>query len=219
MAPGMLRLDNEDKVLVVAPHADDEVHCAGTVAKAVAHGAQVASVSFSFCADSLPPEFSLKDIMEENAESLDSLGVPPENRWHRDFDVRNFSDYRQDILEHLVMIRREFQPTVVLCPASTDTHQDHRVVYEECERLFRTELVLGWMHPLNMRSIPCDVFVPITWADWYKKLGAWGKYASQHGKGVFGTQWLETICATWGRMSRGDAKWAEAFQFIGGNFA
>ena len=206
------------RVLVVVPHVDDEVHCAGTIHQMRRDGAEVALVSFSFCEKSLTEGYDLEDIIFEFEASMDVLGIPEELRWERDFPVRRFPEYRQKILDQLVRAKKDFAPTIVLCPSSTDTHQDHRVVYEECERLFRTCIVLGYLHPLNMREIHADLFVRLSSADMATKLRAWHCYMSQRTKGgPFNTAWIDYLCRVWSFMGRRCGGHAEAFEFIGGS--
>jgi len=211
----MLHLTDFSRILVVAPHVDDEIHCAATARKLVEQGCDVGSVSFSFCEESLPIEFSLEDIIQEHSSSLDLIGIKHCFRWERGFQVREFLSRRQEILEQLVEVKREFAPTVVLCPSSTDTHQDHRVVFDECERLFRDTTVLGYIHALNMRQINPTLFVPVRQRQMAVKRDAWSCYRSQNVKASpFGAEWIDLQAKTWGKMC-GYAL-AEAFEFIRG---
>ena len=124
------------------------------------------------------------------------------------------------ILEQLVRIRKEFAPSLILCPSSTDTHQDHRVVYEECERLFRSETMLGYIHPLNMREIRPDLFVPLTRQEFETKMRAWDCYTTQIMKdGPFCAPWLRNLSHLWEGMARLDGEKCEAFEFIRGVLA
>ena len=217
----MTHFDKSNRVLVAAPHADDEVHCAGTANKLASLGCEVAAVSFSYCEKSLTTGFSASDIVAEQQESMGIIGIPDELLWTRDFPVREFPEFRQGILEQLVQIRREFMPNVILCPSSTDTHQDHHVVYEECERVWRGHAtVLGWLHPLNMRTIHADAFVRLTAEEMFRKLQVWRCYKSQAAKrSGWNEDWMEHLCRVWGVMARGDSDFAEAFEFIGGSIA
>ena len=212
----MLNFSKKSRVLVVAPHADDEVHCGGTIKKFSKMGCEIAYVSFSFCAASLPGGFSEEDIKEENSKSLDILGVEDELRFNFDFNVRHFDAYRQDILEELVLLRNRFQPTVVLCPSMDDSHQDHVVVHNECERAFRRNVtLLGYMHPLNSRAIFPNFFAMLKHDEWIAKLESWNAYESQRHKPTpFTCTWLDTVCKMWGSLGFGVGNHAEAFHAL-----
>ena len=47
------------------------------------------------------------------------------------YSVRKLHEKRQEILEYLVNIRKEFQPELVIGPSLNDFHQDHQVVCQE----------------------------------------------------------------------------------------
>ena len=51
------------------------------------------------------------------------------------------------LLEQFVKIRNEYNPDLVLLPASSDTHQDHNTVYTEGFRAFKHASILGYELP------------------------------------------------------------------------
>ena len=217
----MLTFAKNSRVLVVAPHVDDETHCGGTIKKLSKLGCEIAYVSFSYCAESLPDGFTCAGIVAENNAALDWLGVAEELRFNRDFPVRRFGDNRQEILENLIRLRDGFEPTVVISPASGDSHQDHRVVFDECERAFRRNVTLvGYLHPLNMRSMQPNLLVRIEDDEWEAKRQAWHAYVSQRSKhSPFNDAWINTLGKMWSLYGMGVSGHAEAFECIGGNVA
>jgi len=70
----------------------------------------------------------------QNASS--HLGIKKENIITYDFPVREFPKYRQEILEKLIVLKKEVQPDLVLLPSSSDIHQDHHQIYIEGLRAF-----------------------------------------------------------------------------------
>ena len=131
------------RVLAISPHTDDvELAAGGTVARLVKEGAVVHILALSAAEESNPG----CDLRAEQATAAESLGAACAVLG---FPVRHFSEHRQAVLDALIGARDDFQPDLVLIPSSTDTHQDHEVVYREALRAFRRCTVLGYHHPTN----------------------------------------------------------------------
>lgn len=192
------------RVLVLAPHTDDEISCSGTIARAVAEGANVKVVAFSDTgSEQLAAEFGL---------SCDVLGVQ-RLRWLHSYDVRRFGERRQSILEAMVLDQRSFKPDVVLCPSSADGHQDHQVINQEARRAFRNvPLLLGYESPCNQREAKTDVFVELAGLNLLSKVKAMRCYESQDERKHWGDLW-EPLAYTRGRQCR--TQYAEAFELLG----
>jgi len=205
--------DESDRMLVVLPHLDDEVHCAGLIFDAVRNGVKVFVVGLSACEESLPRGYDRSVIVEEFRQSCELLGV--EEHISCKMKVRNFPENRQEILNIIRTQVNYFKPTVVLCPASTDNHQDHKVVYEEVTRLCKSQVVVGYIHVPNMREIRPNVLVRITTDAMKTKVGCWQRYRSQNEKsGIIDSAFLITSCEYWGRIA--GAEYAEPYEWIGG---
>jgi LmbE family N-acetylglucosaminyl deacetylase len=86
----------------------------------------------------------LANLVEEYHHSMDILGVKPENVFLHDFVTRRFQASRQEILEVLINLKKEYQPEVVFVHTSKDIHQDHQTVTEEALRAFRGTTLLGF---------------------------------------------------------------------------
>ena len=106
------------KVLILAPHTDDaEFGCGGAIAKWIRLGYEVKVIAFSYV--------GRNDLFEEMNEAMGELGVK-EFKIHN-YQVRNFNRFRQRILDDMIKEDRAFNPDLVVCPATTDQHQDHQV--------------------------------------------------------------------------------------------
>jgi LmbE family N-acetylglucosaminyl deacetylase len=86
----------------------------------------------------------LANLVEEYHHSMDILGVKSENVFLHDFVTRRFQASRQEILEVLINLKKEYQPEVVFVHTSKDIHQDHQTVTEEALRAFRGTTLLGF---------------------------------------------------------------------------
>ena len=83
-------------VLILAPHTDDgELGCGGMIAKMIEKGASVYYAAFSTAAESVPEGFP-KDILKTEVKNATAkLGIPPENLFIYDYQVRRLNYSRQ----------------------------------------------------------------------------------------------------------------------------
>ena len=162
------------RVLALSPHTDDvEIACGAVVAKLIDHGAKVDHIAFSWCAN-----HQLKD---EWIASNHALGV--NSAYLSNFPRRTFPARRQDILQLLCDWRNNNQPyDLVLCPCSTDIHQDHQVIHQEALRAFRrTSTLWGYIMPWN--TLPtCNptLYVSLDPRHITKQKQALDHYTTQH---------------------------------------
>jgi LmbE family N-acetylglucosaminyl deacetylase len=192
-------ISSNTRVLVVAPHVDDEINCAGLLVRARKEKARVLVVACSACEESVPVGFDPRNIMKEFRSSCGLLGVEGKV-WH--YEVRHLADKRQDILEKLVDINRSYIPNVVVCPSSTDGHQDHKVIYEECFRAFRNRILLGWESPNNQRESVTNLFVTLSNDDVLEKINAWYGYKTQHHRTYFDDAFIRSLAEVRGKQCR-----------------
>ena len=153
------------KALILSPHPDDmEFGCGGTVSKLTRTGHEVRQLVFC-----LAPGLGVSgDIRREEATAAARiLGLS--GTQVSDFPHRNFSSVRQMVLDYLCKINDEYRPDVVYCPATTDNHQDHRVIAEEAIRAFRNQSLYGYELPWNNISFNHVVFEVIGTRDLDRK--------------------------------------------------
>lgn len=200
------------RLLVIAPHVDDEIACAATIARARGEGAEVFVYAISTCAETLPA--LLPDTLTN--EFQDSCAVLGAKAGWGSWPVRRLHSARQEILDRLISLRRSFRPDVVICPSSTDCHQDHAVVHRECMRAFRNAgTLLGWESPNNQRSGRLDYFIQVTREHLTEKLIAHGCYKSQQFRTHLDRELWSSLAIVRGRQCRSDTGLAEAFETLG----
>lgn len=168
------------RVLVCAPHTDDaELGCGGTMAKFVEAGMDVHIMAFSRAEESLPPG-AAKDMLEvEMRNSLHRMGIFDSHISMHGFPVRRFGEHRQDILETMVQVCRNFAPTIVFIPSSTDVHQDHQVIHNEAVRAFRSASIWGYELPWNQVSAHLTGYVELEERHVESKIASLDAYESQ----------------------------------------
>ena len=175
----MVLLEAFRRVLVLAPHTDDEFGCAGTMLRLLEAGAEVHYLALSRCEDSLPAGLPLDTLEVECRACLAALGVPEFNVHLSGYGVRHFPEYRQQILEAFVEFRKDLEPDLVLLPSSYDTHQDHETVAREGFRAFKTCSILGYELPQNLITFRNTAFVALTPEQLDRKTAALRLYRSQ----------------------------------------
>jgi LmbE family N-acetylglucosaminyl deacetylase len=198
------------KVLVLAPHVDDEIFCAGAVRRLREEGASVLIVAGSACLESVPDGISASPAYEF-AKSCELLGVESSLL---DFPVRRFDEHRQEMLDMFCELNKDFAPDLVFCPSGTDGHQDHAVVHREARRAFRGVTTLGWESPNNQRVTHTDVFWAIDEADLGYKINIWRGYQSQHHRVYFNGDTIRSLATVRGHQCRSLTGFAEAFEAI-----
>lgn len=168
------------KILALSPHTDDiEFGCGGTLARLQEQGAEIHSAVFSHCEKSVPDGFPKDVLIKEMHNAAAKLSIPEDNIHIFNYPVREFSSFRQDILENLVELKKKIKPDLVLTTSTYDVHQDHEVISKESIRAFRFTSLLGYELPWNNLQFPNQVVVELTSAHLDTKLEAIACYQSQ----------------------------------------
>ena len=103
----------------------------------------------------------------------------------------------------------------VICPPSTDTHQDHQTVHQEAVRVFRNApLLLGWDSPQNERTATRDVFIELDEGHLGRKLKAFACYRSQRARIHTGPDMWRSLARVRGLRCRAETGLAEAFELL-----
>lgn len=202
---------SSNKILVLAPHTDDgELGCGGSIAKYCADKKEVFYAAFSTCKKSLPPDWPADTLEKECKAALKQLGVPASNILLYDFDVREFDQKRQEILEELVKLNKSIQPDLVFIPAASDIHQDHQVIHAEALRAFKHCSLLGYELPWNQPGFQTQFFIKLDATAIEKKIAALRSYASQAHRNYMQENFIRSLATVRGVQCH--ATYAEAFE-------
>jgi LmbE family N-acetylglucosaminyl deacetylase len=169
-----------ERVLLLGAHTDDvEWGCGATVSKLARRGAELRYLAFSAAEESVRPEYA-KDILRHEVKlGAGTLGISQDNIEVLRFPVRRFPEYRQEILEVLVRVARDWRPDLVFVHATEDTHQDHETLSRESFRAFKRTRLLGYEISHNHRSFAPSFFSVVSEADLDAKVRALESYSSQ----------------------------------------
>ncbi|WP_048811378.1 PIG-L deacetylase family protein [Thermococcus gammatolerans] len=204
------------RVLFLSPHTDDvELGAGGTLVKFLELGHEILWVVFSTAEESLPDNMPKDTLKREFLGVINDLGLKGENYRILNFHVRRLHEYRQEILEELVKIRKEFAPDLVIGPSLNDYHQDHQVVAWEMTRAFKnTSSIICYELPWNHVTFNTQLFIKLEEKHVKKKVELLSNYESQLllNRPYFSKDFI----FGWARM-RGvqvKAEFAEAFEVI-----
>ncbi len=199
------------RILALAPHTDDaELGAGGYIYQSILQGATVLYVAFSDCKNSLDKKYPPNTLSKECLLSTKTLGISYTKIL--DFDVRNFHSKRQEILDKLIEIKKDFNPEEVLTPSRSDIHQDHQVITNEAIRAYKMCSILGYELPWNCFNIHLDYFVELTEETIKKKLEALKKYESQKQRFYFSKKYILNHLKSKGSLIEVD--FAETFEII-----
>ncbi len=137
------------RVLVLSPHTDDaELGAGGTIIKLIEKECEIYWIVFSIAKKSIPQNLPKNILEKEFLEVIREVGI--EHYVINKYPVREFHKYRQDILEYLVKVRKDYNPDLVFTTSIHDIHRDHRVIAEESVRAFKFQSIISYEEPWNV---------------------------------------------------------------------
>jgi LmbE family N-acetylglucosaminyl deacetylase len=199
--------------LVLAPHTDDgEFGCGGTIAKLTGEGHRVLYAAFSAAEQSVLPQYPPDILRHEVKDATKALGIYREDCLVLDFHVRNFPAQRQDILEEMVRLNKEYAPEMVFMPSLYDTHQDHAVIAGEGFRAFKKTTLFGYEVPWNNLVFKTSSFFALTERELQTKGNALKCYLSQQHRDYATEEFVRGLAVM--RGTQVGQRYAEAFEVI-----
>jgi LmbE family N-acetylglucosaminyl deacetylase len=220
------------RILIVAPHADDEaLGCGGLIAFARRRGAAV-FVLFMTCAGFEPLSGGCTST---DGQREDDLRAAVNEAEIADYDVVFGSDKHLllDTVPQKTIISaiesaskcslRRLKPDILLIPSPSHNHQDHRAVHSAAIAACRNPsvappLCLEYEIPgtglLGYPALPADVYVGLSTADLDSKQKHFSRYASQvaTGRGFRSHEAIQALAHARGIES--GFEYAEAFHMI-----
>ena len=196
------------QILFIGAHPDDiELGCGAFLHHILPHS-EVLCVTLS----DNQKNPSLKNIVEEHMASYQVLGVPENRIIIEKFETRKFPDKRQEVLEYMLKLRREFKPDMVFVHTRSDIHQDHNVVTEEALRAYRGTTVLGFDVVRSSYGFFPHFLVEVTQADVDAKINALAEYKTYLDKYYFDPALLRATMVRHGALA--EKQFAEGFDIL-----
>ena len=191
----MNNLSNE-KLLVIAPHSDDEVlGCGGLISKVKKSGGKVFVLIFNLGFEKDDTSESQEKRKNEVKNAMDVLGVDdydlvnsePNN--NRNLDSKPLHDLIEVIESTSNVSLEKISPTIVAIPTIFSHHQDHVHVHHACIAALRpistpvSSIVFSYEAPEHSRWSASGIFEPNFFVEIdneiENKIQAFLKYESQ----------------------------------------
>ncbi len=206
------------RLLLLSPHTDDvELGAGGTVVKFLQEGHEIYWAVFSTAEKSLPANAKPGTLKKEFMRVVTSLQNEFGNIHSQifDYEVRRLNFYRQDVLDDLISIRKEFKPDLVIGPSLNDFHQDHTTVAYEMVRAFKnTSKIISYELPWNHITFETRLFVRLKKEHVDRKWALLKNYATQFIKkrSYFSEEYIYGLAKV--RGTQCNATYAEAFEVV-----
>jgi LmbE family N-acetylglucosaminyl deacetylase len=196
------------RVLFIGAHPDDiELGC-GALISNILDKTEVICVTLS----DNQKNPALKNLVEEHRRSMSVLGVPPERDILEAFETRRFPQLRQEILEYLYRLNREYQPDIVFTHTRQDIHQDHVQTTEEVLRAFRGRTVLGFDALRSSYGFFPHFLAEVSEQDVEKKVQALAEYRTYQDKYYVDASVLRATMIRHGALA--EMSFAEGFDIL-----
>jgi len=204
------------RILVLSPHTDDaELGCGGSISRLLEEGNQILWIVFSTAKTSLPKGLPDDTLKKEFCNVCSSLKLDESCYKILDYDVRKLQEDRQEILERMVEVNRNYKPTLVIGPSINDHHQDHCTIAQEMVRAFkRGSSVICYELPWNHTTFSTQMFIRLTKKQVDKKIALLRHYPSQKLKNreYFSDEFIKGLAKVRGVQI--NSSYAEAFEVI-----
>jgi LmbE family N-acetylglucosaminyl deacetylase len=153
------------KLLVVAPHPDDEtIACGALLAASAARGLRPVVVCVTdgrYGLEGADPDRCAEIRRSELAASAEILGIAPGDVVMLGYEDSTVSAHVDQLTEDLCKLVREIEPRVLATSSLCDLHADHAAVAQAARRACRGSgirlleyVVWGWQHPFSWMARP-----------------------------------------------------------------
>ncbi|HNR46796.1 MAG TPA: PIG-L family deacetylase [Anaerolineaceae bacterium] len=196
------------RVCFIGAHPDDIEIGAGALIAQIASKTELLCVTLS----DNQKNPALNNLVEEHYRSMDVLGVPRQKVVLGQFETRRFPHARQEILEYLIDLNRQFRPDIVFVHTKADIHQDHGTVTEEALRAFRGTTVLGFDVIRSSYGFFPNFLVEVSAEDVEKKIAALGEYRTYDSRYYFNPEITRATLIRHGALA--ERPYAEGFDIL-----
>lgn len=228
-----MKLENE-KLLVIAPHADDEIlGCFGLIKKVKKLGGKVYVQVLTMGGDrKLPSGFVTKESMNKEFQKVSNfIKIDGHDIMFYEEESRNLDEVpRKRIINYLETESKisffKIKPTVVALPTIFSSHQDHTQAYKAVisalriqpqELLKSPKLIISYESPeyyfwspyIELGKFTPNFFLELSEADVKNKSIALSMYKSQWVKGKRDAKKIKALATL--RGSEAGVEYAEAF--------
>jgi LmbE family N-acetylglucosaminyl deacetylase len=144
--------------------------------------------------------------------ATEKLGIIPDNLLIYNYEVRKLSYVRQEILEELIRIKKQYEFDLVFIPSLHDIHQDHTTIAQEGVRAFKNCTLLGYELIWNNLTFNTQCFVKLKEKHIQAKVNALQEYKSQGKRNYLSSEFIFSLAKA--RGVQVGSEYAEAFEVI-----
>ncbi|MCC6346588.1 MAG: PIG-L family deacetylase [Nitrospirales bacterium] len=167
------------KILALAAHLDDiELGCAGFLSK-FRRSSEINLLALSRERRNSRGEIQEVRDLSEAYRAVRHMGLKKSSLLVENIPTQLFDSHTQAIREILLHYNEVLQPDLVLTPSKNDIHQDHRVLCEQAEKVFKRVSLLGYEIVNSSFTFLPNLFVEISGNDMARKVAAVSCYKSQ----------------------------------------
>lgn len=196
------------KVCFIGAHPDDIELGAGALIAQIADQTEIRCVTLSD--NQKNPD--LHHLVEEHYASMAALGVPKDKVVLGQFETRRFPHFRQEILEYMIQLNKDFQPDIVFVHTRADIHQDHGTITEEALRAFRGTTVLGFDVIRSSYGFFPNFLIEVSEQDVEKKVNALNQYTTYASRYYFNAELTRATLVRYGAIA--ERPYAEGFDIL-----
>jgi len=196
------------RVFFIGAHPDDiEIGCGALIANI-----QKKSEVFCITLSDNQKNPLLVDLVSEHEKSMRILGLDQDHIFLESFETRRFKQSRQEILEYLYSLNKEYQPDMVFVHSNSDLHQDHGTVTQESLRVFRGTSLFGYDVIRSSYGFFPALLIEVNESDVDKKIEALAAYKTYKEKYYFSPELTRAIMVRNGAIA--EKKYAEGFDIL-----
>ena len=155
---------------------------------------------------------NLPNLVQEHTNSMRVLGLRDDQFELGTFETRRFPDARQEILEKMIVLRKQHQPEIVFVHTAQDLHQDHQIITQEAMRAFRGTTVLGFDVLRSSYGFFPHFLAEVSEADVNKKIAALAEYKTYKDRYYFSPDIMRATAIRHGALA--ERPYAEGFDII-----
>ena len=196
------------RVCFIGAHPDDIELGAGALIAQIVGQTDIRCVTLSD--NQKNPD--LHHLVEEHYASMAALGVPKEKVILSQFETRRFPHFRQEILEYMIQLNKDFKPDIVFVHTRADIHQDHGTVTEEALRAFRGTTVLGFDVIRSSYGFFPNFLIEVTEEEVEKKINSLSQYTTYASRYYFNADLTRATLVRYGAIA--ERPYAEGFDIL-----
>ena len=182
------------KILILSPHADDEIlGCGGFISKYSRKNYQISVLILTNANKGAPEIFSAKEIKQirNEAKQANNL-IGTKKLYFENLPALNLSNYPNYKITNIInKYINKVDPEIILIPSSNDIHDDHKIIFNAAKVAMRSnkkrklkkilsyEVLSETEWNENEKAFSPNYFVSLKKSDINNKIKAFLKYKSQ----------------------------------------